>query len=238
MPHPQDLLENQLLAALNEADCERLFPRLVRIDLELGDVLYESGEELREVYFPIDSVVSLLYVMESGASAEISIIGNDGMVGIGLFMGGNTMMGRAVVQAGGSAYRLNGEVLKDEFHRNGRMQDLLLNYTQALLTQMAQTAVCNRHHSIDQQLCRWLLLTLDRLPSSKIEMTHELISNMLGVRREGVTEAAHKLQSLGAITYKRGHIDVLDRAKLEALSCECYSVVRKETERLKGLRNP
>lgn len=236
MPYAQDILENQLLAALNEADCERLVPRLARIDLELGDVLYESGEELKDVYFPINSVVSLLYVMESGASAEISIIGNDGMVGIGLFMGGNTMMGRAVVQAGGSAYRLDGEMLKDEFHRNGRMQDLLLNYTQALLTQMAQTAVCNRHHTIDQQLCRWLLLTLDRLPSSKIEMTHELISNMLGVRREGVTEAAHKLQSLGAITYKRGHIDVLDRAKLEALSCECYSVVRKETERLKALR--
>lgn len=236
MPYAQDILENQLLAALNEADCERLVPRLARIDLELGDVLYESGEELKDVYFPINSVVSLLYVMESGASAEISIIGNDGMVGIGLFMGGNTMMGRAVVQAGGCAYRLDGEMLKDEFHRNGRMQDLLLNYTQALLTQMAQTAVCNRHHTIDQQLCRWLLLTLDRLPSSKIEMTHELISNMLGVRREGVTEAAHKLQSLGAITYKRGHIDVLDRAKLEALSCECYSVVRKETERLKALR--
>lgn len=236
MPHPQDILQNQLLAALNKADCERLFPRLVRMELKLGDVLYESGEELKDVYFPIDSVVSLLYVMESGASAEISIIGNDGMVGIGLFMGGNTMMGRAVVQAGGSAYRLDGEMLKEEFHRNGRMQDLLLNYTQALLTQMAQTAVCNRHHTIDQQLCRWLLLTLDRLPSSKIEMTHELISNMLGVRREGVTEAAHKLQSLGAITYKRGHIDVLDRAKLEELSCECYSVVRKETERLKELR--
>lgn len=232
LPDRREIRKNQLLAALNEADSARLFPQLEHIDLQLGDVLYESGDELRYVYFPVDSVVSLLYVMENGASAEISVIGNDGMVGIGLFMGGNTMMGRAVVQAAGGAYRLAGQVLKDEFHRNGRMQDLLLRYTQALLTQMAQTAVCNRHHSIEQQLCRWLLLSLDRLPSKHVNMTHQLISEMLGVRREGVTAAAHRLQSLGAINYKRGRIEVVDRAKLEALSCECYSVVRKETERL------
>lgn len=232
MPCSHEILANQLLAGLSEADRARLFPRLVPVELKLGDVLYESGEELTSVYFPVNAVVSLLYVMENGASAEISVIGNDGMVGIGLFMGGNTMMGRAVVQAAGNAYVLDGELLKGEFHRNGRMQDLLLRYTQALLTQMAQTAVCNRHHSIEQQLCRWLLLSLDRLPGNNINMTHQLISEMLGVRREGVTEAAHRLQALGAINYKRGHIEIVDRAKLEALSCECYSVVRKETERL------
>lgn len=232
VPDCGEIRKNQLLAALDKADGARLFPQLEHVELELGDVLYESGDELRYVYFPVNSVVSLLYVMKNGSSAEISVIGNDGMVGIGLFMGGNIMMGRAVVQAAGAAYRLDGQVLKDEFHRNGCMQDVLLRYTQALLTQMAQTAVCNRHHSIEQQLCRWLLLSLDRLPGNNINMTHQLISEMLGVRREGVTEAAQRLQSLGAIHYKRGRIEVVDRAKLESLSCECYSVVRKETERL------
>lgn len=232
VPYSHDLLSNQLLAGLNEADRARIFPQLVHVDLKLGEVLYESGEELNRVYFPVDAIVSLLYVMENGASAEISVIGNDGMVGIGLFMGGNTMMGRAIVQAAGGAYVLDGELLKEEFHCNGRVQDLLLRYTQALLTQMAQTAVCNRHHNIEQQLCRWLLLSLDRLPTNHINMTHQLISEMLGVRREGVTEAAQRLQALGAIRYKRGRIEVMDRVKLEALSCECYSVVRKEIERL------
>jgi len=198
----------------------------------LGKVLYESGDVLRHVYFPIDCIVSLLYVMEDGASAEISVVGNEGLIGIALFMGGETTPSRAIVQSAGHAYRLIGQQLKEEFHRNGRMQLALLRYTQALITQMAQTAVCNRHHSVDQQLCRWLLLSLDRLASNKLTMTQDLIANMLGVRREGVTEAAGKLQKLGVIRYSRGHITVLDRDKLERLSCECYAVVKKETDRL------
>jgi CRP-like cAMP-binding protein len=195
-------------------------------------VLYESGDTMRNAYFPIDSIISLLYVMESGASAEISVVGNEGVVGVSLFMGGESTPSRAVVQSAGSAYRLSGQILKDEFNRHGDLMLLLLRYTQSLITQMAQTAVCNRHHSIDQQLCRWLLLSLDRLSDNKLTMTQELIANMLGVRREGVTEAAGKLQHLGVIKYSRGHITVLDRPRLEALSCECYDVVKHETDRL------
>ena len=200
--------------------------------MPLGKVLYESGDILRHVYFPTDSIVSLLYVMEDGASAEIAVVGNEGMIGVALFMGGETTPSRAIVQSAGYAYRLLGQRLKDEFHRNGEMQILLLRYTQALITQMAQTAVCNRHHTVDQQLCRWLLLSLDRLSSNQLTMTQELIANMLGVRREGVTEAAGKLQKLGVIEYSRGQITVLDRPKLEQLCCECYAVVKKETDRL------
>jgi CRP-like cAMP-binding protein len=206
--------------------------------MPLGDVLYESGSQLRYVYFPTTSIVSLLYVMEDGASAEIAVVGNEGMVGVALFMGGETTPSRAVVQSAGHAYRLKGQLLKEEFHRAAALQHLLLRYTQALLTQMAQTAVCNRHHSVDQQLCRWLLLSLDRLPSNKLTMTQELIANMLGVRREGVTEAAGKLQKAGVISYRRGHIKVLDRAKLEKLSCECYEAVRLETARLLPVMAP
>lgn len=227
--HPR---QNHLLAALPSEVQSRLFPHLERVTLPLGKIIYEPGDELRHVYFPTDSIVSLLYVMEDGASAEISVIGNEGLVGIALFMGGESTPSRAVLQSAGSAYRLLGQHIKDEFGRHGDLHHLMLRYTQALITQMAQTAVCNRHHSIDQQLCRWLLLSLDRLPSNKLTMTQELIANMLGVRREGVTEAAGKLQALGVIEYKRGHITVLDRAKLERLSCECYAVVKKETDRL------
>jgi len=228
--------QNHLLAALPKAECDRLFPYLELVQLALGQVLYESGDTLRHVYFPTDSIVSLLYVMEDGASAEISVVGNEGMIGVALFMGGETTPSRAIVQSAGSAYRLRGQVLKDEFHRHGELHHLLLRYTQALLTQMAQTAVCNRHHSVDQQLCRWLLLSLDRLPSNQLNMTQELIANMLGVRREGVTEAAGKLQRLGVIEYHRGHITVLDRLHLEKLCCECYAVVQKEFDRLLPLR--
>ena len=195
-------------------------------------VLYESGDMLRHIYFPTDSIVSLLYVMEDGASAEIAVVGHEGLVGVALFMGGESTPSRAVVQSAGTAYRLTGSRLKQEFERHGEMLHILLRYTQALITQMAQTAVCNRHHSVDQQLCRWLLLSLDRLSSNQLVMTQELIANMLGVRREGVTEAAGKLQKLGVIDYRRGHITVLDRPKLEQLSCECYAVVKKETDRL------
>ena len=200
--------------------------------MPLGTVLYESGDTLRYAYFPTDSIVSLLYVMEDGASAEISVVGNEGVIGVALFLAGETTPSRAIVQSAGSAYRLTGQRLKQEFNRHGQMLHVLLRYTQALITQMAQTAVCNRHHSVDQQLCRWLLLSLDRLPSNKLTMTQELIANMLGVRREGVTDAAGKLQSLGVIEYARGHITVLDRPKLEELCCECYAVVKKETDRL------
>lgn len=200
--------------------------------MPLGQVLYEAGDKMRHVYFPTDSIVSLLYVMESGASAEISVVGNEGLVGISLFMGGESTSSRAVVQSGGSGYQLAGQRLVDEFHRHGDLMSLVLRYTQALITQMAQTAVCNRHHSIDQQLCRWLLLSLDRLPTAHLVMTQELIANMLGVRREGVTEAAGKLQQLGVIKYRRGHIKVVDRPRLEQLSCECYAVVKRETDRL------
>ena len=200
--------------------------------MPLGKVLYESGEILCHVYFPTDSIVSLLYVMEDGASAEISVIGNEGILGVALFMGGETTPSRSIVQSAGSAYRLTGQRLKEEFNRHGEMLHILLRYTQALLTQMAQTAVCNRHHTVDQQLCRWLLLSLDRLSSNQLSMTQELIANMLGVRREGVTDAAGKLQNLGVIEYTRGHIMVLDRSKLEELCCECYAVVKRETDRL------
>ena len=232
MPTPRDPHQNHLLAALSPPERERLYPHLQLVPLPLGKVLYESGDVMQHVYFPTDSIVSLLYVLADGASAEISVVGNEGLMGIALFMGGETTPSRAIVQSAGFAYRLIGELLKEEFHRNGGMQLLLLRYTQALITQMAQTAVCNRHHSVDQQLCRWLLLSLDRLTSNKLTMTQELIANMLGVRREGVTDAAGKLQKLGVIQYARGRITVLDRSKLEQLCCECYAVVKKETDRL------
>jgi CRP-like cAMP-binding protein len=232
MTDSHDPQQNYLLAALSVPERERLYPHLQLVPMPLGKVLYESGDVLRHVYFPIDSIVSLLYVMADGASAEISVVGNEGLIGIALFMGGETTPSRAIVQSAGHAYRLIGQQLKEEFHRSGQMQLLLLRYTQALITQMAQTAVCNRHHSVDQQLCRWLLLSLDRLSSNHLIMTQELIANMLGVRREGVTEAAGKLHRLGIIRYARGKITVLDRPKLEALCCECYAVVRKESDRL------
>jgi CRP-like cAMP-binding protein len=217
---------------LPEVVRERLFPRLELVEMPLGYVLYESGDTLEHVYFPTDCIVSLLYVMENGASAEIAVVGNEGMVGIALFMGGETTPNRAVVQNAGHAYQLKGDLLKQEFNRSSAFQHLLLRYTQALLTQMSQTAVCNRHHSIDQQLCRWLLLSLDRLSSNELLMTQNLIANMLGVRREGVTDAAGKLQDAGLISYKRGRITVLDRPKLEEASCECYGVVKAEFDRL------
>jgi len=232
MPGSHTPQQNHLLAALSEAECQRIYPYLQLVSMPLGKVLYEPGESLRHVYFPADCIVSLLYVMENGASAEISVVGNEGLVGIALFMGGETTPSRAIVQSAGRAYRLIGQRLKDEFHRAGAMQLLMLRYTQALITQMAQTAVCNRHHSVDQQLCRWLLLSLDRLSSTRLTMTQELIANMLGVRREGVTEAAGKLQKAGVIKYSRGEITVLDRPKLEAMCCECYAVVKKESDRL------
>ncbi|MDQ2075129.1 Crp/Fnr family transcriptional regulator [Marinimicrobium sp. ABcell2] len=224
--------QNQILSALSPEVKQRIFPYLEEIHLPLGKVLYEPGDKMRHVYFPTDSIVSLLYVMESGASAEISVVGHEGLVGISLFMGGESTSSRAVVQSAGSGYRLAGQRLVDEFDRHGDLMSLVLRYTQALITQMAQTAVCNRHHSIDQQLCRWLLLSLDRLPTNHLIMTQELIANMLGVRREGVTEAAGRLQKLGVIEYRRGHIEVTNRPKLEQLSCECYSVVKRETDRL------
>jgi CRP-like cAMP-binding protein len=232
MPAPASPRQNKILNALPAADRDRLYPHLKLVALPLGTVLYESGDTLRHIYFPIDSIVSLLYVLEDGSSAEISVVGNDGAIGVALFMGGETTTNRAIVQSAGSAYRLTGNRLKLEFARHGEMLHILLRYTQALITQMAQTAVCNRHHTVDQQLCRWLLLSLDRLSSNKLRMTQELIANMLGVRREGVTEAAGKLQKLGVIRYSRGAITVLDREELERLSCECYAVVRKETDRL------
>ena len=228
-PHPR---QNHLLAALPDDVFARISGALEHVPLPLGHVLYESGDTLRHVYFPTDSIVSLLYVMESGASAEISVVGNEGIIGVAVFMGGESTPSRAIVQSAGHAYRMPGPRLKDEFNRHGELMLLLLRYTQALITQMAQTAVCNRHHSVDQQLCRWLLLSLDRLPSNRLTMTQELIANMLGVRREGVTEAAGKLQKLGVIEYSRGQITVLDRPRLERHSCECYAVVRRETERL------
>ncbi len=226
------LEDNHLLAALSPSERERIYPHLELIAMPLGQVLYESGDVLHHVYFPTDCIVSLLYVMSDGASAEISVVGNDGLIGVALFMGGETTPNRAVVQSAGFAYRLIGQRLKDEFHHNGGMQVLLLRYTQTLLTQMAQTAVCNRHHSVDQQLCRWLLLSLDRVYGNQLIMTQELIANMLGVRREGVTEAAGRLQKVGVIRYVRGHITVLDRPRLEQLCCECYAVVKRETDRL------
>jgi len=229
---PDSPKQNHLLAALPAAEFERLRPHLELVDMPLGEVVYESGRRLGSVYFPTTSIVSLLYVLEDGASAEIAVVGNDGVVGISIFMGGESTPSRAVVQSAGGAWRLPAQRMKAEFTRGGAMQHLMLRYTQALITQMAQTAVCNRHHSVDQQLCRWLLLSIDRLPSPQITMTQELIANMLGVRREGVTEAAGKLQKAGVISYQRGFIKVLDRPRLEGMSCECYAVVRRETSRL------
>lgn len=227
--HPQ---QNHLLAALPPGEFGRLLPHLELIPMPLGKVLYESGSRMHHVYFPTTSIVSLLYLMQDGASAEIAVVGNEGILGIALFMGGGTTPSRAVVQSAGHGYRLEADLLREEFNRAGPMLHLLLRYTQALITQMAQMAVCNRHHSVDQQLCRWLLMRLDRLSSSELFVTQELIANMLGVRREGVTEAAGKLQSAGLIHYRRGHITVIDRAGLEARACECYAVVKKEFDRL------
>jgi len=232
LPAPHNPQQNHLLSALPPADLERLLPHLELVPMPLGEALYESGGRLQHVYFPTTSIVSLLYVMEDGASAEIAVVGNEGILGISLFMGGETTPSRAVVQSAGYGYRMKAQVLKQEFNRAGPVMHLLLRYTQALITQMAQTAVCNRHHSVEQQLCRWLLLSLDRLASDELSMTQELIANMLGVRREGVTEAAGKLQRAGLIRYSRGRITVLDRPGLEKEVCECYAVVKKEFDRL------
>ncbi|MBI2296346.1 MAG: Crp/Fnr family transcriptional regulator [Betaproteobacteria bacterium] len=232
MPASHNPKQNQLLAALPAADYERLLPHLEPVTLPLGLVVFESGSKLRHLYFPASGIVSLLYAMEDGASTEIAVIGNEGVVGIALFMGGESTPSRAVVQSAGHGYRLKAAVLKTEFELGGPLQHLLLRYTPALIAQMTQTAVCNRHHAVDQQLCRRLLLSLDRLPSNKLTMTQELIANMLGVRREGVTEAAGNLQEAGLIRYSRGHITVLDRPKLEAQVCECYAVVKREMDRL------
>jgi CRP-like cAMP-binding protein len=231
-----DPRQNHLLAALPIAEWTRWLPSLEPVDMPLGEVLYESGVAMTHVYFPTTSIVSLLYVMEDGASAEIAVVGNEGLVGVSLFMGGETTPSRSVVQSAGQGFRMRAQLLKDEFNRSGPVLHLLLRYTQALITQMAQTAVCNRHHSLDQQLCRWLLLSLDRLQEPELVMTQELIANMLGVRREGVTEAALSLQRAGLITYKRGHITALDRSGLEQRTCECYAVVKKEYDRLLPLK--
>jgi CRP-like cAMP-binding protein len=225
-------IENHLLAALPDTEWQRWLPQLEPVEMPLGQVLYESGGTLSHVYFPTTAIVSLLYVMENGASAEIAVVGNEGIVGISLFMGGDSTSSRAVVQSAGLGLRLRAQTMKDDFNRAGPVLHLLLRYTQALITQMAQTAVCNRHHSLDQQLCRWLLLSLDRLQGNELVMTQELIANMLGVRREGVTEGALKLQQAGLIRYARGHISVLDRDGLQRRSCECYAVVKKEYDRL------
>ena len=232
MSSPHDPNQNHLLAALLDAEFDRLSPHLELTPLLLGDVLYESGAKLRHVIFPTTGIISLHYLLENGGSSEIAGVGNEGMLGVATFMGGDSTPSRAVVQTSGHAYRLPVAVLLTEFDRAGPVMRLLLRYTQALLTQMSQTAVCNRHHSVEQQLCRWLLLTLDRVPSNELTMTHELIANMLGVRREGVTEAAGRLQSYGYISYRRGHITVLDRKGLERDVCECYAVVKKEFARL------
>lgn len=232
MLEPNNFKQNALLGLLPQNDLTNLLPHLEKVTLTLGQSLSEPGQQMSHVYFPLDSIVSLLCVMENGASTEIAIVGYEGIVGVSLFMGGETTPSRAIVQSAGHAYRLKGQLLKNEFYRAGAMQRLLLRYTQALLTQMAQTAVCNRHHSVDQQLCRWLLLSIDRLPGNELVMTQELIANMLGVRREGVTESAGKLQRAGLISYYRGHIKVIDRPGLEARVCECYSVVKREYDRL------
>jgi len=232
MLSPHSPTQNHLLAALPKAEFEHLAARLELVHLPLGDMLYEPNMQLKHAYFPTTSIVSLHYVTESGASAEAAGVGNEGIVGVSLFMGGNTTPSSAVVQTAGYAYRLERSVLQAEFNRGGFMQRLLLRYTQALMTQIMQTAVCNRHHSIEQQLCRWLLLTLDRIPAQELVMTQELIASMLGVRREGITEAAGKLQQAGFIRYRRGHIAVLDRTGLETRTCECYAVVKKELHRL------
>jgi CRP-like cAMP-binding protein len=232
MPNGHEPKSNHLLAALPEAEWARWLPQLEHVTMTLGDVLYESGTQQTHIYFPTTAIVSLLYVMESGASAEIAVVGNEGAVGISLFMGGESTPSRAVVQSAGQGFRLQADMIKGEFNRSGPVIHLLLRYTQSLITQMAQTAVCNRHHSLDQQLCRWLLLSLDRLHGSELVMTQELIANMLGVRREGVTDSALKLQAAGLIRYARGRIKVLDRQGLEQRTCECYAVVKKEYDRL------
>jgi CRP-like cAMP-binding protein len=232
MSSPHSPSQNHLLAALPAAEFKRLAPHLELAPMLLGETLYEPGGQLQHVYFPTTAIVSLLYVLESGVSAEIAGVGNEGILGISLFMGGDTTSSSAVVQTAGHGYRLQGALLKEEFNRGGLLQRLLLRYTQALVTQMFQTAACNRHHSVEQQLCRWLLLTLDRLSSNELIVTHELVANALGVRREGITEAAGKLQRSGFIRYRRGHIAVLDRSGLEAGACECYAVVKKELRRL------
>jgi CRP-like cAMP-binding protein len=232
MTSPDSPVRNHLLAALPKADFERLAARLEPVALPLGEILYGPGGQLQHAYFPTTAIVSLHYVTESGASAEIASVGNEGVVGISLFMGGDTTPSSAVVHTAGQAYRMERRLLKEEFDRAGPMQRLLLRYTQALITQMSQTAACNRHHSVEQQLCRWLLVTLDRVPSGQLVMTQELIARMLGVRREGITEAAGNLQHAGCIRYRRGHIEVLDRSGLESRTCECYDVVRKELHRL------
>jgi CRP-like cAMP-binding protein len=232
MPLTHNPSQNHLLAALPAGEFDALATHLEWVPLRLGESLYEPGEKLQHAYFPTTAIVSLHYVTESGASAETAGVGNEGVVGVSLFLGGETTFSSAVVQTAGHAYRLESQRLKDEFNRAGLMQRLLLRYTQALLTQVAQTAVCNRHHSLEQQLCRWLLLTLDRLPTNELVMTQELVASMLGVRREGITEAAGKLQRAGLISYRRGHISVLDRSSLEAHACECYAVVKKELARL------
>jgi CRP-like cAMP-binding protein len=231
MPHSPHPEQNHLLARLAPAERDR-YPHLQLVPMPLGKVLYDSGDLLHYVYFPVDCIVSLLYLMEDGASGEISMVGNEGIVGVALYLGGESTPGQAVVQCAGSAYELKGELLKREFRQQAQAQAALLRYAQALLTQMAQIAVCNRHHSVDQQLCRWLLLSLDRLPSNQVNITQEHIANVLGVRREGVTAAAAKLQQLGVIEYTRGRITVVDRLALERLCCECYAVVKKETDRL------
>jgi CRP-like cAMP-binding protein len=232
MHDPHTPRQNHLLAAIPEGEYARLAPYLELVPMPLGKVLCESGNELHHVYFPTTAIISLLYVMRDGASAESAVVGNEGIIGVALFMGGKTMPNRAVVQSAGHAYRLKAQLLKREFNRSGELHHLLLRYTQALLTQMAQTAVCNRHHTLDQQLCRWLLFNLDRLPSNELVMTQELIANMLGVRREGVTVAAGNLQRDSLIRYRRGHITVLNRPGLETRTCECYAVVKKEFDRL------
>jgi len=232
MLSPNSPNQNHLLAALPAAEFQRLAPHLEPVPMLLGDILYEPGTQMQHAYFPTTAIVSLHYVMESGASAESSGVGNEGVIGISLFMGGDTTPSSAVVQTAGHAYRLAGRLLKQEFDRGGLMQQLMLRYTQALITQMSQTAACNRHHSVEQQLCRWLLLTLDRVPSRELIMTQELVASMLGVRREGITETAGRLQQAGYIRYRRGHITVLDRSGLETRACECYAVVKKELSRL------
>ena len=234
IPADGEVLQNHLLAALSEEEITRLRPDLQPVSLSLGQVIYESGEQMEFVYFPTTAIISLLYIMENGATAEIGVVGNDGLVGIALFMGGDTTPNRAVVQSAGGAFKMRGQVLKGEFIRAGRFHNLMLRYTQALITQISQTAVCNRLHSVDQQLCRWLLLSHDRLPSDRLIMTHDLIANMLGVRREGVTHAAKRLQEAGYISYVRGDMTILDRTGLEEKACECYQVVRNEYDRLFG----
>lgn len=227
-----DPRKNHLLDALLQSEYDRIFQHLEYVELQFGDILYESGDLLQHVYFPLDCIVSLMYELENGASAEIAMVGNEGIVGVSLFMGGETTTSRAIAQSTGYAYKLKAQLLKNEFNRAGPVMRLLLRYTQALITQMSQTAVCNRHHSIDQQLCRWLLLSLDRLNSDELIMTQELIANMLGVRREGVADAAGKLQRAGIINYKRGHIQISNRPALENRACECYQVVKSEFDRL------